>query len=73
MIAADLAFTAYAEYQDVTGYRRGEISGRYLGFKSALRGSQVSLALYAAAAPEPLTKTVAGLTAGALLDCRSGQ
>ena len=61
LVVVDVAGTAYFEYVDVNRYRSGEIGGGYLTFKSTLRASQLSLAYYAAATPEPVTKAVAGV------------
>jgi hypothetical protein len=67
VIFADVAGTAYAQYLDVQHYRAGEIGGRYLAFKSGLRASQLALAYYAVASPEPATKFVAGIGAGVFI------
>ena len=67
LIVVDVASMGYFEYADVNRYRSGEIGGGYLTFKSTLRASQLSLAYYAAASPEPATKAVAAFAAGVLV------
>ncbi len=67
LIVVDVAGTAYAEYYDVQRFAHGEIGGVYLSYKSTLRASQLSLAYYAAATPEPSTKVIAGVAAGLLV------